>query len=293
MASPVTPIRQRTQYSCGAASLSMALKALGCTFCDEDKVNEVMGAAPMQGASWEQIAAAANHYGCRSTLVVPSTLAQVRAWTDAGKPVLIGWNPEDRPWSHASLVFDVTDTAVFVADPNCPDPLQTVREMPHADFYKKWSEEWNGYKVRRPAMMIDREVDAEGRQVMASQRKKAALLTKNPRAPQGKFTVDLSIGPNPDKGEKWPTERKYAVASDLAEAIKVFKAHTSQMMIDGMGNGNSLGGTVRDDKGQAVAKVSWNGRLWEVDPQGRSTLKELRLASHRLAVRWLAGKNSK
>lgn len=184
MAAPVTPIRQRTQYTCGAASLSMALKALGCTMCEEDKVNEVMGAAPMRGAAWEQIAAAANHYGCRSTLVVPSTLAQVKGWTDAGKPVLIGWNPEERPWSHASLVFDVTESFVFVADPNCPDPAQTVREVSHADFYKKWSEEWNGYKVRRPAMLIDREVDGDGRQVMASAKrglakaKKASILTQ-------------------------------------------------------------------------------------------------------------------
>ena len=171
MPAPVTPVRQRTQYTCTASSLSMALKALGLQDCGEDKVNEVLGAAPMRGAAWEQVAAAANHYGCRSTLVVPSTLAQVKSWTDAGKPVLIGWNPEDRPWSHASLIYDVTDTHVFVADPNCPDPLQTVRELPHADFYRKWSEEWNGYKVRRPAMLIDREVDADGRQVMASRRK--------------------------------------------------------------------------------------------------------------------------
>lgn len=181
MAAPVTPIRQRTQYTCGAASLSMALKALGCTLCSEDEVNKVMGAAPMQGASWEQIAAAANHYGCRSTLVVPSTLAQVRQWTEAGKPVLIGWNPEGRPWSHASLVYDVTDTTVFVADPNCPDPSQTVREVSHADFYGKWAEEWNGYKVRRPAMVIDREVDGEGRQVMASQRRMASSVSSAQR----------------------------------------------------------------------------------------------------------------
>lgn len=174
MAAPVTPIRQRTQYTCTAASLSMALKALGLQDCGEDKVNEVIGAAPMQGAAWEQVAAAANHYGCRSTLVVPSTLVQVRQWTDAGKPVLIGWNPEGRPWSHASLIYDVTDTHVMVADPNCPDPLQTVREVPYEEFYRKWSEEWNGYKVRRPAMLIDREVDSEGRQVMASRRKAVA-----------------------------------------------------------------------------------------------------------------------
>lgn len=177
MPAPVTPVRQRTQYTCGAASLSMALKSLGCTFCDEDKVNEVLGAAPMQGAAWEQIAAAANHYGCRSTLVVPSTLGQIKSWTDAGKPVLIGWNPEGRPWSHASLVFDVTETHVMVADPNCPDPMQTVRKMSHDDFYHRWAEDWNGYKVRRPAMLIDREVDSDGRQVLAS-RRKASILTQ-------------------------------------------------------------------------------------------------------------------
>ena len=54
----LTPVRQRTQYSCMASSMAMALNALGHK-CDEDGVNRVMGAQPMRGASWEQALACA------------------------------------------------------------------------------------------------------------------------------------------------------------------------------------------------------------------------------------------
>ena len=118
----LTPVRQRTQYTCMSTSLMMCLQALGYDV-DEDEVNKVMGARPMKGAAWEQALAAAQHYGARATLVTPSTVGQLKEWTDAGKPVMIAWNPEDREWSHASVVFDVDDDLnVHVADPNIPDP---------------------------------------------------------------------------------------------------------------------------------------------------------------------------
>lgn len=163
----VRPARQRTQYTCMSTSLMMCLQALGHEV-NEDEVNKVMGARPMKGAQWEHALAAAQHYGCRSTLVVPSTVAQLKEWTDAGNPVMIAWNPEGRDWSHASVVFDVDDEDnVYVADPNCPDPDDTVRVVPKKEFYQKWFEKWPDYLVRRPAMMITREVTPEGRQVMA------------------------------------------------------------------------------------------------------------------------------
>lgn len=170
MAANVKPRRQTTQFSCVAASLSMGLEAIGIMESREEQVNKVLGALPIQGASWEQCAAAANHYGCRTTLVVPATLNMVRGWTDAGFPVLIGWNPEGREWSHASLVFDVDDQFVYVADSNIPDPSQTVRKVTHQEFYGKWYEKYNGYMVRRPAMKLEREISPEGRQMVASQR---------------------------------------------------------------------------------------------------------------------------
>lgn len=163
----VTPVRQRTQYSCVAASLTMSMKALGFD-CDEETVNKVLGARPMVGASWEQCMAAAQHYGFRCTLTTPSTLAQVKAWTDAGTPVIIGWNTGNE-WSHASVIFDVDEENVMVADPNITDPAQLVRIVPHKEFYEKWFEKsTEGYKIRRPAMAVEREISKDGRQMIAS-----------------------------------------------------------------------------------------------------------------------------
>ncbi len=132
-------------------------------FMDEDKVNKVMGAAPLRGATWEQALAAAQYFGFRATLVSPCTLGQVKEWTDAGVPVMIAWNPEGREWSHASLIFDVDDDYVHIADPNCLDPNELTKKVPHADFYKKWLEKWDSYLVRRPAMAIEREITVDGK----------------------------------------------------------------------------------------------------------------------------------
>lgn len=182
----VLPVRQQTQYNCVTTSLAMALRALGVSEeeCQIERVNKVVGAMPLQGAAWEPMLAAANHYGMRATLTLPSTVLQLKGWTDAGKPVVIAWNPEGREWSHASLVFDVTEDAehgflVHIADPNIPDPDETVRVVPKKEFYSKWYEKApQGYMIRRPACVIEREITSEGRQVMASWSKAAS---RNPR----------------------------------------------------------------------------------------------------------------
>lgn len=168
-----------------SASMSMALVSLGYS-TNEDEVNKVMGAAPLRGAAWENALACAQHYGCRATLVCPSTINQIRAWTDRQIPVMIAWNPEGRDWSHASLVYDVTEGLpieipefcsvegdgkglyVWVADSNIPSPSKTVRIVHEDLFYKRWFEKWPNYLVRRPALALEREISADGRQVMAS-----------------------------------------------------------------------------------------------------------------------------
>lgn len=164
-------IRQETQFSCCAASLASALKAHGKDMT-EAGVNKVLGASPMGGATWEAMLATVQYFGLRGTLVVPSTLAQLKAWTDAGIPVVIAWNPEGRPWSHASTVFHVDDDhTVHIMDPNIPDPSETVRVVPKAEFYKKWYEAiGDKLIVRRPAMAVEREVTVDGRQVMAGKK---------------------------------------------------------------------------------------------------------------------------
>ena len=149
--------------------MAMCLTANGLD-ADEDTVNEVMGAQPMRGASWEQALACAQHYGMRATLTTPATLGQVKDWTDRGVPVMIAWNPEGREWSHASVIIDVVPCEthgymVHVADPNIPDPEQTIRVVTKDEFYKKWYEKWPNYLVRRPALAIEREITTDGRQI--------------------------------------------------------------------------------------------------------------------------------
>lgn len=169
----VKPIRQRTQFTCVATSTCMALQALGVK-CDEETVNEIIGAQALRGSRWEEVLACCQYFGCRATLTTPATLTQVKEWTDSGRPVLIAWNPEGRDWSHASLIYDVTgekgNYEVHVADPNIPNPDKTVRVVGEDDFYSKWFEKWPNFLVRRPALMIDREVTPDGRQIMANLR---------------------------------------------------------------------------------------------------------------------------
>ena len=168
----------------------MCLQAAGHEVT-EDEVNKVMGAKPMKGAAWEDALACAQHYGCRATLTTPATLEQVKDWTDRGVAVMIAWNPEGRPWSHASVIFHVeagppeawaedvgkdalivSDSKpglyVWVADPNIPNPSKNYRIIHEDDFYGKWYEKWPDYLVRRPACAIEREITSDGRQVVAS-----------------------------------------------------------------------------------------------------------------------------
>lgn len=202
----VIPVRQQNQYNCVTTSLCMALRALGVPEdeCSPARVNKVVGAMPLQGAAWEPMLAAANHYGMRATLTLPSTVRQLKSWTDAGKPVVIAWNPEGREWSHASLVFDVDDDLnVYVADPNIPDPDETVRVVPKGEFYSKWYEKSpQGFLIRRPACVIEREITPEGRQVMASRKTASRMDYDDPRF---QTRVDKALDETSHLQEKWPS----------------------------------------------------------------------------------------
>ena len=175
---PFRPKRQKTQYTCMATSLSMCLEANGID-ADEDTTNKVMGAAPMKGARWEEMIAAAQHFGCRATLISPATLSDLKRYTENGSPCVISWNPEGRDWSHASVVYEVSDdlTQVTIADPNMPDPHETIRILSAHEFYKSWYEKWSNYLVRRVCVAIEREITEDGFQRFANQHQSNAYTS--------------------------------------------------------------------------------------------------------------------
>ena len=168
----VPGLRQETQFTCCATSIAACLQAHGKNQTEAD-VNKILGASPMSGASWEAILATLQYFGLRGSLVVPATVTMLKQWTDAGTPVIIAWNPEGRPWSHASVVADVTDGPdgryVHVMDSNIPNPDKTFRILHEDDFCAKWGEKVSdSLIVRRPACAVEREITVEGRQVRAS-----------------------------------------------------------------------------------------------------------------------------
>jgi len=164
-------LRQTTQYTCCAASLASAFNCLGLENITEKEINRILKCEPQRGASWQDILVCCQYFGIRGELVIPCTINTLKEWTDKGLPVVIGWNPEGRPWSHASIVFDVDDKDnVYIMDPNIPNPDETTRILPKEKFYSLWYEKSEEILVRRPAMVLSREVDDQGRQVLASQK---------------------------------------------------------------------------------------------------------------------------
>jgi hypothetical protein len=154
----VPRLHQETQYTCVSSSVQACLKALGKDVSESD-VNKVVGAKSKSGASFEQAIIALQYFGARSMFVLPATLEWIKEHTDRGNPVIIGWNPEGRPWSHASVVNHVDeDFNVYVMDPNVPDPSVEYRVLTREEFHKKWLEEFNGTICRRPAIAVELEI---------------------------------------------------------------------------------------------------------------------------------------
>lgn len=202
----VAHIRQTAQFTCCAASITSALAALGKPYTEGD-VNKILGAAPMQGATWEAMLATLQYFGCRGQLVIPSTPLMLKEWTDKGYPVLIGWNPEGRPWSHASVVFDVTEREdgvlmVHVMDPNIPNPSRTTRVLDEDEFCRRWYEKVSdSLIVRRPACVVTLEVDTNGRQVIAS-KKEVVTMKRDQETVHTAATVRVGDAVDTKAGKK-------------------------------------------------------------------------------------------
>ncbi len=279
----VALLRQETQFSCCAASIASALKAHGKDMT-EAGVNKVLGASPMGGATWEAMLATVQYFGLRGTLVVPSTITQLKAWTDAGTPVIIAWNPEGRPWSHASCVFHVDEEHnVHVMDPNIPDPSETVRIVPKSEFYKKWAEAvGDNLIVRRPAMAIEREVTADGRQVMASgkeaiffqgvaremdrlRREKQAPPSRSPSHPAPPSWRKLKEEEEAPKVKSW-VGRLFDKTGESEEGIMAGKKERRSLKDKSMARFLERGPARRTDKSdaaKAMGKAQWDLRKEE------------------------------
>lgn len=81
------------------------------------------------------------------------------------------------------------------------------------------------------------------------------------------FKVRLTSVGNPDHGQN-PNRPVFGVPTRTA-AAKSYK-HASELCrqyieLHDLGMGNWTGGAITDQTGQQVAKVSYNGRIWDMD----------------------------
>ena len=113
--------------------------------------------------------------------------------------------------------------------------------------------------------------------------------TAGPKAPGGKLLVSLSAEPNPDydlgsweAGVKIPA--KLVPVRDLRAAVQAARNFIQE---NNLGGGNWTGGQVYNDKGEWVARISYNGRVWEPGPRGRRT-PEIKLAAVASKGTWVA-----
>lgn len=82
------------------------------------------------------------------------------------------------------------------------------------------------------------------------------------------LTVELKSIGNPDFGEN-PHRPMPGCESDTAVPCVSFEdaSRICREWIErnGLGGGNWTGGTVRDEAGEAVASISYNGRIWTAE----------------------------
>lgn len=81
---------------------------------------------------------------------------------------------------------------------------------------------------------------------------------------KGTFTVELDSCGNPDYGQDpdrpvYGVERQVVKVGSLAHASKVCRAWIEA---NDLGGGNWTGGQIRDEHGELVASVSYNGKVW-------------------------------
>jgi hypothetical protein len=76
------------------------------------------------------------------------------------------------------------------------------------------------------------------------------------------MTVTLSAGRNPDFASRSLPKRQTVTVTSLAEAVSACRDYIE---VNDLGGGNWTGGQIKWS-GRIVARVSYNGRVWESGP---------------------------
>lgn len=104
---------QKTNYTCGPASIRIAMRALGHTPISEKQLEEICGTTPAEGTDEEGIKRALLHYGCTYHEINTDSVAEADMELYGTGPVILCLDK----WTHWACVIGWSGNRVIVADP--------------------------------------------------------------------------------------------------------------------------------------------------------------------------------
>jgi predicted double-glycine peptidase len=125
--------KQEYDYSCGPASLQMLYEKFGLSIA-ESRIIEEMG-PNNEGYSWNEIKKNIGKQGLRSQLLRDSSFEELLKYPN--EIVCYHTNRSKDPGFHYSLVLQIDDNSITLADPNFGDVVTYGREQ----FMSIWHDE--------------------------------------------------------------------------------------------------------------------------------------------------------
>lgn len=128
--------RQSTDYSCGPASLSIALRFLGLRY-SERWLTKRMGAKPVRGTSPSGFRVVLRELGLEFFETENARVDDVRRFARRGSPVIVAWNLQGD--GHYSVVTSLGARDVHLIDPF----FGKLEKMNIRKFVKLWRDPCN------------------------------------------------------------------------------------------------------------------------------------------------------
>ena len=126
--------KQSTGYSCGPASLKMALSHFGIDESEENLI-KLTGAKEGYGCHPKDIVRASKALGIKARYIETSSIDEIRQYLNYHHSLIVDWfSPTAN--GHYSMVVDLDGEYITLADPEIGD----LRKLEIKDFLNHWFE---------------------------------------------------------------------------------------------------------------------------------------------------------
>lgn len=144
---PLNPFRQST-FMCGPASLKILLSHYGKHF-SEQELAALCSSTIEDGTTIDGLVDGIRKLGYAPVTKKDATFEDIRAYIAQEIPVIVAWFKVD--YHHISVVYDITDTHIFLMDPEEENGMTT---MPLTAFEPLWEDYDSFTKVITPKWLL-------------------------------------------------------------------------------------------------------------------------------------------